>query len=496
MKIALGVRPPARAGMKPAPTPSGTTRTFERSNFRTIFILTGCGAARQALKSSAILLVDPGWALHRQVRHVLSHYVSDVVEASNLSHVHRAYQAKSPALIVIGPSLAGTWNGLEVAEEVRRWDRTVPIVLIVRMTSEQLAIAALRAGVNDLLKDPFSVEELTASVRQCLGENGRPTLPGQSNSLADSPGGGERMVGESPAMREVKVYLRKVAPTDSNVLITGETGTGKELAAELIHLNSPRSRKPLVCINCAAIPDSLLESELFGYERGAFTGASSPKEGQLQLADKGTVFFDEIAEMSPFAQAKILRAIESKQVYRLGGRRSIPLDIRFIAATNQDMERLVGEAKFRKDLYFRLNVARLHLPPLQERKEDIPRLLAHYIPDFNRRFGREVEGFTGEALAYLIRYDWPGNVRELKNMVEAIFINLPPENVAYIDLPEPLRKRLGKMEELPQDERDRLLAALLSTKWNKSKAAKALRWSRMTLYRKMAKYQISSGSGL
>jgi len=198
--------------------------------------------------------------------------------------------------------------------------------------------------------------------------------------------------------------------------------------------------------------------------------------------------------MSPYAQAKILRAIETREVLRLGGKKSIPVDVRVIAATNQDLERLMAEDKFRKDLYFRLNVARIHLPPLRERKEDLPVLLTYYIDEMNQRFGREIEGFTDEALDYLLRYDWPGNVRELKNLVESSFINLPSRNISFMDLPEQLRKRLKDAEASPQSERARLLSALLATNWNVSKAAQKLHWSRMTLYRKIERYHIVKGN--
>jgi transcriptional regulator with PAS, ATPase and Fis domain len=301
------------------------------------------------------------------------------------------------------------------------------------------------------------------------------------------------MIGDSLPTQGIKAYIRKVAATDTNVLVTGETGTGKELVADLIHRHSPRSRRPFIGINCAAIPDNLLESELFGYERGAFTGAHALKEGQLQLADGGTLFFDEIGDMSPYAQAKILRAIEDKGVYRLGGKRRIPIDVRLIAATNQDLEQLVVQDKFRKDLYFRLNVARIHLPPLRERPEDILPLCHHYLGQLNHRFGRRVEGFTDDALAYLMRHDWPGNVRELKNLLEATFVNDLHREISFVDLPEQFRKRFSDAKTSPQDERERLLSALLSTNWNLSKAAQQLRWSRMTLYRKLGKYHIVKG---
>jgi len=312
-------------------------------------------------------------------------------------------------------------------------------------------------------------------------------VPRSSASLIQ----GERIVGESPCIDRIKSYLLNVASTDSNFLITGETGTGKELVARLVHENSPRRQRPFVCINCTAIPDGLLESELFGFERGAFTGAYTLREGKLKAAEGGTVFFDEVGDMTPFAQAKILRTIESKEVERLGGTKSVAINVRIIAATNQELERSVAEGKFRKDLYFRLNVARVHMPPLRERKEDIPRLLRHYLGEYNRSHGRDVKGFTDEALECLLRYDWPGNVRELKNLIEAIFVNLPSGRLSFLDLPEIFRKGLEGIVGLPLPEQERLLSALLSTNWNKSKAAQKLHWSRMTVYRKMAKYHLS-----
>jgi transcriptional regulator with PAS, ATPase and Fis domain len=284
--------------------------------------------------------------------------------------------------------------------------------------------------------------------------------------------------------------MRKVATTDSHVLITGETGTGKELAAQYIHQQSMRRTRPVVFINCAALPDGLLESELFGYERGAFTGAISAYSGKLKLADGGTVLFDEIGDMSPYAQAKILRVIETKEVYPLGGRRSVPLDIRIIAATNRDLERQVSKNEFRHDLYFRLNVARIHLPPLRERRDDIPLLIDHFVQEFSARFGRWIDGFSKEAMEILLRYEWPGNVRELMNLIERIFIDPPREKVAVGDLPESMHSPLPAPRKILPAERELLLYTLSQTNWNKSKAAERLHWSRMTLYRKIAKYRI------
>ena len=302
------------------------------------------------------------------------------------------------------------------------------------------------------------------------------------------------IVGTSLEVWKLKTYLRKVAMTDSHVLITGETGTGKELAAQYIHQHSARSTKPLVIINCAALPDGLLESELFGYERGAFTGALSSYPGKLKLADGGTVLFDEIGEMSPYAQAKILRVIESKEVYPLGGRRSVPVDIRIIAATNRDLEQEMATKGFRPDLYFRLNVARVKLPALRERKNDIPLLIDHFMRELSVRFGQEIQGFTDEAIEVLKQNDWPGNIRELMNLIEYIFIDPPTGKINISDLPESMQSpRPDQRDSVPR-ERELLLYTLSQTNWNKSQAAERLHWSRMTLYRKMAKYQIKESA--
>src|SRR5262245_59865283 len=309
-------------------------------------------------------------------------------------------------------------------------------------------------------------------------------IPFESNNEKSS------LIGSSLAIWKVKTYLRKVAATDSHVLITGETGTGKELAAQYIHHHSARRAKPLVTINCAALPDGLLESELFGYERGAFTGATASYSGKLKLADGGTDLFYELGDMSPYAQAKILRVIETKEVYPLGGRRSVPLDIRIIAATNRNLDQRMANNEFRQDLYFRLNVARVHLPPLRERKDDIQLLIDHYVEKFGAQFGRGIEGFSDEAMERLLSNDWPGNIRELIHLSERIFIDPPREKIAVADLPRSMRYPWTVRQEAVPTEREILLYTLSQTNWNKSKAAERLHWSRMTLYRKIAKYRI------
>ena len=362
-----------------------------------------------------------------------------------------------------------------------------PLVVVPDAGSEQLAILALRAGAADYLTgdvDDAAIDRLLAT---WIGVRPEPT--------ADVPlTGGDVLVGGSGAMQALRVQIRRVAATDCNVLITGETGTGKELVAQLVHQNSARAARPLMCINCAAIPDSLLESELFGYERGAFTGAAVPSPGKLMAAHRGTVFFDEIGDMSPYAQAKILRAIEAKEVQRLGAARRYEADIRVLAATHHDLDDLASADTFRRDLYFRLNVGRLHLPPLRERKADIGSLVDRMVADFNRRLGRHVEAPDEETRCALMAYDWPGNVRELKNTIERVFITRESGRLSADDLPEKIRGPRPAARSRADAEARILRAALVSCSGNKSKAAEKLNWSRMTLYRKMARYQLHESS--
>jgi len=357
----------------------------------------------------------------------------------------------------------------------------MPIFLVAKNGSKAHAVAAFRAGVEDYIDYPCSAEELLRSIQTGLSQE-------EENSQEFGLSG--PIIGESKPMCEISRFIRRVAATDSTVLISGETGTGKELVASLIHEKSRRRAKPFVCVNCAAMPDTLVESEMFGYERGAFTGAVSARLGKFEVANGGTVFLDEISDMTTFAQAKLLRTIESKEIYRLGGRKVIPLDVRVTAATNKDPEELISEGKFREDLYYRLNIARIHLPPLRERKEDMQRLIVYGIERLNRNFRRKVQGLSDEAMFSLMRYDWPGNVRELMNLLEATFINLPQKEIAFADLPKLFQQKLKETENVPMFERKHILSALLETKWNKTEAARKLHWSRMTLYRKIMKYHI------
>lgn len=358
--------------------------------------------------------------------------------------------------------------------QLRRVNRNIPVILLVRDGSEELAVAALRARVDDYFHIPA---ETGLFLRAVLGKADSP------NAIPENT-----LIGSSAAMQQTKARLARVAASNSSVLITGETGTGKEMAASLIHQLSDRCAGPFVCVNCAAIPDALIESELFGYERGAFTGASMKKSGWLEAANRGILFLDEVGDLSPMAQAKLLRVIENKSYYRLGGHVSISPNVRFVAATHRNLEQMTVDGGFRKDLFYRLNVARVHLLPLRQRVEDIPLLLHHYIREFTARSG-DLE-FTDEVWQCLMAYDWPGNVRELKNVLESLAMNAEERTVRRSDLPPAVRDRFQGDHPAEQSERDQILAALLCTKWNKSKAAQHLHWSRMTLYRKLSTYRL------
>jgi DNA-binding NtrC family response regulator len=439
------------------------------------------------MKIPSILIAWDDEALRPQLGRLLRARGYDVAETQTAALLRARDDSRAPALVVLG-SLSESPDPLELAGEIRRLGRRIALILLVPRSSEDRAVAALRLGTVDYFRPPFSLDAVAGSAARHLGtSNATPGGPPLQGEDRDRP----MLLGRSDRIREINTYIARVGNSHSTVLITGETGTGKELTASLIHQHGARRARPFVCINCAAIPDTLLESELFGFERGAFTGASASRAGKLQQADGGTAFFDEIGDMNAQAQAKILRAIETKEVHRVGGWAGIPVDVRVIAATNQELERKVDDGLFRQDLFYRLNVARIHLPPLRDRKEDLPILLNHYVRVFNQRFSRHLLGFTSEASAYLLRYSWPGNIRELRNLVEAIYINRPPEWIGVGDLPETFRRRIEETEGLPEDERNRVLSALFVTKWNKSRAAQRLHWSRMTLYRKMAKHHIA-----
>ena len=291
-------------------------------------------------------------------------------------------------------------------------------------------------------------------------------------------------------MADLRLRLPKIARSDAPALITGSTGTGKERFARLLHSLGPRAQRPFVAINCAAVPDALFEAELFGFERGSFTGAHHSQKGKALLADGGVLFLDEIGELPAFNQTKLLRLLEEREVHPIGAPRPLRVDFRVIAATNRSVEDQVERGEFRSDLYYRLNVARVSIPDLSERPQDIPVYLNHFIDVFNRRHGTQVAAPSAELMQVLLGYRWPGNIREVRNFVEAVFIDPPVGPIGLRDIPMSFA-RLLDFARTGEEERARLIAALEQTDWNKAEAARALHWSRMTLYRKLSKHQVS-----
>lgn len=428
----------------------------------------------------AQLLGTPCW------KRALGMCACECVETLQVAEKERWRHLPSRTVAVI--PISDSIEAIRIVSKIQQMNLNSPVLLIVREGSEQLAVAAFRAGVSDYFHLPEEEMELAGTLRQLTGSRG--CAAGQAEETETSKAA--PLIGCSARFQAVRAHVSRFARSNSNVLITGETGTGKEVVASAIHRMSDRREKPFVCVNCAAIPDALVESELFGYERGAFTGAHARKAGLLEAADQGTLFMDEVGDMSLFTQAKLLRILENKQFHRLGGKTGVNVNVRFIAATNRNLEQMAKEGKFRQDLYYRLNIARIHLPPLRDRKEDISLLLRHYIQEFKSNTQNQDAEFSNEVWDRLMAYEWPGNIRELKNLIEAVFVNSPPNTIYFEDLPEEFRKTLEEGACANVDERQQLLTTLLHTNWNKSKAAEQLHWSRMTLYRKMHKYHISA----
>jgi transcriptional regulator with PAS, ATPase and Fis domain len=386
--------------------------------------------------------------------------------------------------IIIGLPQGEMLDDFELVEQIKRHSKNSPVVLLAGENSEKQIEAALKIGMGDIFHQPYAARAIVDKLAICRNVE----TAGVSGSCNPDDG---FIVGKSEAMTRIKEYLKKIAVTDSNVLLTGETGTGKDIAAEFIHNHSRRKNNPLLSVNCTAFPESLLESELFGYEKGTFTSALTARPGKFEMASGGTLFLDEIGDMGLGAQAKILRAIEKKEIWRIGGDKPYLSDFRLITATNREPEVLIRKGLFRDDLYYRLNIARVHLPPLRERKEDIADLVSYIIGILNTRFHTDIKGVSQEVMEILCSYSWPGNIRQLNNIIEASFINSPSHYIHKNDLPESfLILTEGNKQPVESSESESLHRALHETGWNISKTAVKMNVSRMTLYRKMAKHNI------
>jgi len=398
--------------------------------------------------------------------------------------------------VVITDLRMGEYDGIEVLRAIKQAQPMTEVIVMTAYGTIESAVEAMRLGAFDYIQKPFSEQELIVKVGKAFETR---KLQGQMQLFAQEFKERyhvENIVGRSQAVRDVLSRVVKIAPTDATVLITGESGTGKELVARAIHANSKRSARPFVTVNCAAITETLLESELFGHARGAFTGAVSARKGLFEEADGGTFFFDEIAETTPSFQAKLLRAIQEGEIRRVGENKPIPIDIRVVAATNMELSQAVEERRFRQDLYYRLNVARFHLPPLRSRREDIPLLVEFFLDKYNRKMTAHTRVGEG-VMERLLGYEYPGNVRELENMVEQA-VALSSGGVITVDdiLPQAPRKPAGTHQRTLADivdeaERDAVEAALRACDGSRERAAEALNISPTTLWRKMTRLGIT-----
>ena len=394
-------------------------------------------------------------------------------------------------------------GGLEVLRIAKQVDPEIIVILITAYPTVDTAVEAMKFGACDYLIKPFSVEQLRAVVKETLEKRKTKEAYGLLQSQRRSAFTVGGIVGQSRGLLKLLDEIRKVAAVSANVLILGESGVGKEPVARAIHENSARQGQPFVPLNCAAIPETLLEAELFGYERGAFTEAQSAKEGLLEAADGGTLFLDEFCELSPALQAKLLRTLEEGAVRRLGGRKPIPFDVRFVASTNRDIREEIRLGRFRQDLFFRINVLEIRVPPLRERREDIPLLVAHFLEEGSKGSGKAIEGITPEAMEWLTQYDWPGNVRELKNAVGRALAYATGPFITVQDLPEAIlmaTERQGRFSSyrewrekiLERLEKEFLEKSIHEQGGNLTLAAKELGIHRSTLHRLIRKHHLLS----
>ncbi|HED65501.1 MAG TPA: sigma-54-dependent Fis family transcriptional regulator [Planctomycetes bacterium] len=392
-------------------------------------------------------------------------------------------------------------DGMSVLTEASRLQPQAIVLLITGHASVETAVDAMRRGASDYLTKPVNIQELRTRLARALEAAELRRTNRELRRQLDKRYGFEGLVGHSVPMQRVFDILQQVSRTNATVLVLGESGTGKELVARAIHTNSPRSKKPFVAVNCAALSQGLIESELFGHVKGAFTGAVGAKEGMIVHADGGTLFLDEVGDMPLETQAKLLRVLETREVQPVGGSQVRPVDIRLVAATNQPLRERVEEGKFREDLLFRLQVVTIELPPLRERSGDVPLLIDHFIHTLAEEHGRDVTGITPEARAALVRYDWPGNVRELRNAIENMVVLTSGQLLDLDDVPEHIRSAGGERRAnaggyelagrtLQEVERDLIEANLALAEGNRQRAAKLTGVGERTLYRKLKEYGI------
>jgi len=400
---------------------------------------------------------------------------------------------KSWDVILLDLKMPGM-DGLETLKQLKgkQVDTDAEILMMTAYATVDTAVQAMKEGAFDYLVKPFAPDEIEMQIKKIVTHRELVLENILLRQKLEERSEYDEIIGKSDVMQKIYDLISQVAPTDSTVLITGESGTGKELIAQAIHGNSQRCYMPFIAVSCGALPDSLLESELFGYEKGAFTGAEHTKKGRFEMADKGTLFLDEIGDISLKTQVDLLRVLQRKEFSRLGGQEEIKVDVRILAATNRDLKKAISENKFREDLFYRLNVISIHVPPLRERKDDIPLLVKVFIRRYCLEMNKELVKIASSALKLLMDYDWPGNVRELENIIERALVIGRGKEIVTEDLPFS-RKQLGP-ETMPNSlklmEKMHIKKILEETDWNISKSARLLEIDRQTLYNKIAKYKI------
>jgi len=446
---------------------------------------------------TTVMLVDDEKDIRDSLTGVLKDEGYEVVAAANAEEAFKKLEARSPEVVLLDIWLPGM-DGTEALKEIKLKHPGIPVIMISGHANIETAVRTTKLGAYDFLEKPLSLDKVVLTVEHAI-EHKR--LLEENKHLKQKAWAKYEIIGNSQAIQALKSDIERAAPSNSWVLITGENGTGKELVSRNIHLQSNRSGKSFIEVNCAAIPEELIESELFGHEKGAFTGAHQRKAGKFDMADKGTIFLDEIGDMSLKTQAKILRVLQEKSFERVGGTENITVDVRVIAATNKDLKEEVSKGRFREDLFYRLNVIPFHVPPLRERREDVPLLLSHFLKEFARETAREVPVISKEAVEILCAYRWPGNVRELRNMVERLVIMARSNTITPEDIPSNIKgaqpAQSGNLfsgsllKEARRDfEREFIMRKLKEFGGNIARTAEAIGIERSHLYRKIKSYGI------
>jgi DNA-binding NtrC family response regulator len=438
-----------------------------------------------------ILIVDDEKIVRDSLFHWFEEEGYNVDTAEDGESALKKYEKGKYDLLLLDMKMPGM-SGIDLLTKIKSIDKDSLVILITAFASVPTAITALKQGAYDYVTKPVDPDELSHLVKKALEQK---SLKQENKILKESIEEIiklDNLIGESLQMRKIYELITTVAPTDTTVMIRGESGTGKELVAKAIHINSKRKYFPIIPVNCGALAETLLESELFGHEKGAFTGAQFKRKGKFEMADGGTLFLDEVATISAKMQVEILRAIESKQFSRVGGNQNIKSDFRLIAATNQSLENLVKEGEFREDLYYRLNVFTIHIPPLRERREDIPILAHFFLQKFSTSMNKPIKKIDCDAMDFLVKYDWPGNVRELENAIERAVVigktdTLKVENLPFNIASNHIDTDTGD-KSLAAVEKKYILQILNENNWNISRSATQLRIDRVTLYNKINKY--------